>query len=478
VDTFDREDVCEVAPPVFAAPAASGLCRRQWVDQQPRLRVHGLDALPTRWSVTTPVDDAAELADDPWCGPPDLLDRSTEPEDGAVRDQLVTRLLPVLARKQQEEFNVFDVMRYGGHEKQLSDVFAWLLDVDGTHKLGDAFLRIFIDEVNRGIKAVDPNADPVAFGAYGVRQEVNTAAAGEAGDIADLIVEDEKTVLVVENYYTSSGHGHSYCGYLSFGKQDRKRSVVVLPCATRNSAEQTDGWENASVVTYPSLAQRLMNHVDHDEGYKHDCAAAYSFIDHLHKRFVKGRKMNDDELIDFIEAMCETGEAGRYGMRPIEPAAVQFADHLREQAKTQFDESRELLQRVKAALRNYAAEVLKSQVNAELGEEYITDVAARFQGSYEWTVNLFENVESAAVVQLKFGPSAWYANEVKRGDWGNDTWEETVPVGQADYSRLFITRSRKAIRQSDVALREVIEGLSPDDFRLRDEIVHFVRDRA
>ena len=75
-----------------------------------------------------------------------------------MREQLVTRLLPVLAKKPQEEFNVFDVMRYGGHERQLSDVFAWLLDADGTHKLGDAFLRIFIDEVNRGIGGAEPVA--------------------------------------------------------------------------------------------------------------------------------------------------------------------------------------------------------------------------------------------------------------------------------------------------------------------------------
>jgi hypothetical protein len=67
------------------------------------------------------------------------------PEDSAVHERLVTALLPVLAKKPWEEFNVFNVMRYGGHEKQLSDVFAWLLDVNGTHKLGDAFLRIFID---------------------------------------------------------------------------------------------------------------------------------------------------------------------------------------------------------------------------------------------------------------------------------------------------------------------------------------------
>ncbi len=80
-------------------------------------------------------------------------------------------------------------------------------------------------------------------------------------------------------------------------------------------------------------------------------------------------------------------------------------------------------------------------------------------------------------MQLKFGPTAWYANEGKGGDWVTDAWEETVPVGQADYSQLFITRNSKAIRQSVVALREVIEGLSPDDFRLRDEVVRFVRDR-
>ena len=84
------------------------------------------------------------------------------------------------------------------------------------------------------------------------------------------------------------------------------------------------------------------------------------------------------------------------------------------------------------------------------------------------------------MLQLKFGPSAWMANEEKRGDWRNDTWEETVPLGQADYSRIFVTRrtGRKSIRQSVVTLREVLDGLSVDDFRLRDEIVRFVRERA
>jgi hypothetical protein len=195
----------------------------------------------------------------------------------------------------------------------------------------------------------------------------------------------------------------------------------------------------------------------------------------MHKRFVEGTKMNDDVLIDFIEAMCRTGEAGRYGWRPIEPAAVRFADDLREQAKARFDQSRELLRRLKAALRNYGAEVLRGQVNDALSREYITSVTASFQGSYEWTVNFNATGESESVFQLKFGPSAWYANDWGRDDAGNE-WEETVPADRADYSHLFLTR-RKAIRQSVVTLREALEGFSPDDFRLRDELVRFVGDR-
>ena len=111
-----------------------------------------------------------------------------------------------------------------------------------------------------------------------------------------------------------------------------------------------------------------------------------------------------------------------------------------------------------------------------MSREYITSVTASYQGSYEWTVNFNATGESEPVLQLKFGPSAWYANEEDRDDRGA-TWEETVPVAEADYSRLFITR-KKAIRQSVVTLGEALEGLSPDDYRLRDEIVRFVRDRA
>lgn len=56
-------------------------------------------------------------------------------------DQLVTALIPSLSRSLTEQFNVFRVMHHGTHEKQISNVFAWLLQPDETHELGDAFQR-------------------------------------------------------------------------------------------------------------------------------------------------------------------------------------------------------------------------------------------------------------------------------------------------------------------------------------------------
>lgn len=66
---------------------------------------------------------------------------------------LVSSLVPSMARRQTAGFNVFDVMHHGTHEKQLSNVFAWLLDADGTHGVGHAFQSIFIDEVNHRLEA-------------------------------------------------------------------------------------------------------------------------------------------------------------------------------------------------------------------------------------------------------------------------------------------------------------------------------------
>ena len=66
--------------------------------------------------------------------------------------ELLQVLIPMLTDRPKRRFNVFEVMRHGSHEKQLSNVFAWLLDAEGTHGMGDVFQRIFLAEVNRRLR--------------------------------------------------------------------------------------------------------------------------------------------------------------------------------------------------------------------------------------------------------------------------------------------------------------------------------------
>jgi hypothetical protein len=387
-----------------------------------------------------------------------------------MHDQLVTRLLPILAKRSEDEFNIFNVMHHGTHEKQISNVFAWLLDAKGTHKLGDAFQRIFVDEVNGGRRDNEP---PIPYDEYSVEQEQNTSDSDKE-DIADLVLRGDKTgtVLVVENYHISSGHGHSYAGYGAYGCRDGKRGVVVMLCGIVDRNELKCGWQNAAVVTHANLVEKLFNRIERDDNYRRSYPDQYTFFRHIHTQFTKGRRMGDDDLIKFVEAMCACGEARRLAFVPTEGAKTTFGEMLMEQAMERFDESRNLLQRVKEKLKIYAP-VLRGQVNAALGSEDVPGVKADYAGIFQWSVGFTvagKEGESERF-QLKFGPSAWYANEI------DEDWKRTVPASVADYSCLFITRWKaKEVRQSAVTILEVLDGLSVDDFRLRDEIVRLIRE--
>lgn len=388
-------------------------------------------------------------------------------------DGLVTRLLPVLGRTLDVGFNVFDVMHHGLHEKQISNVFRWLLESEGTHGLGDRFVRIFIDEVNRA----SPGRDPLPHDQYWVRQEVNTAPADLGADIADLVLESSVAVLVVENYLTSDGHGHSYDHYLAYAQRDGRRGVVVLLCRDEDASLQTMGWENAAVLTYATLVDRLHEELAEDHPYRRKHPEAHSFIDQMHRKFVKDRgRMQDSDVLGFVVAMCASGEARRYQEQRQDAAAERFASDLAAQARQRFGEGRELLQRAKGHLRSFSAGPLKRQLNATLGDGFVGLVSARFSGIYQWTIN-FDIAEHGGVdfgeppLQLKFGPSAWFANE------RDPHWRRTVDPAVVDYSHLFLTRAKnRELRQSAVTLHEVLDGLEPTDRRLHNEIVRMLSD--
>jgi hypothetical protein len=76
-----------------------------------------------------------------------------------------------------------------------------------------------------------------------------------------------------------------------------------------------------------------------------------------------------------------------------------------------------------------------------MGDGFVSQVSARYAGTYHWTVNfdLPDDEEKFAEhrLQLKFGPSAWFANEK------DPNWKQTIDPEVADYSRLFLTRRRR-----------------------------------
>ena len=109
----------------------------------------------------------------------------------------------------------------------------------------------------------------------------DAALQGHADDIADLVLESITTAIVVENYATSDGHGHSDNGYLTHGK----RSVVVLLCHEADRTLKTDDWQHALVVTYEQLLGRLITQLDHDRRYAVENEEQYAFISQMHRTF-------------------------------------------------------------------------------------------------------------------------------------------------------------------------------------------------
>ena len=378
-----------------------------------------------------------------------------------MSEDLVTQLLPTLARSLEVRFNVFDVMHHGTHEKQISNAFRWLLQADGSHGLGEAFAGIFIAEVNRNLVGVEP----LESSGYWVRQEVNIAEESGGVDIADLVLESKYATIVIENYVTSDGHGHGYDEYLQYSQRHGRRGAVVMLCHEVDRSRLSNNWENAAVVTYRSVLERLRELVDVDHKYRLRFPEAYSFIDQMHRKFVKGSgRMEDRKLLEFVVAMCRTGEAARYAKNNIDQVAEQFASDLQEQARERFGEGRGLLQRVKDRLKAFSSEVLRRQLDAATSRNLVRRVAANYVGKWRWEVILdLETTDGTADnIQLIFGPSAWHTQLESAPD----------PVADPDYSRLFIWRhSTKEFRQSAVTLQEVLDGIDRDDTRLRDEIL-------
>lgn len=384
---------------------------------------------------------------------------------------LVTTLLPALSRSLTGQFNLFRVMHHGTHEKQLSNVFAWLLQPDASHGLGDVFQRIFLTRVNAGL----PENRRLPGTGYRVVQEVDTRSVDEvtsgAGmDIADIVLSRSDAAVIVENYQTSDGHGHGYQRYLAHGVAGGRPAAVVLLCHRHEPYLSRDGWEQAVLVTYAEVLTELQFHVDRDRGWREQNPDQLFFLRQMIQHFVEGpAAMDVDDQLLFIKTMCETGESARYGYRPQDRAVQEFADLVAEHSRRQFEASRITLAAVKGALRSFARMALVDQVNHSLRLGAIEMVKTRFVGQWEWCVEL-QRADQQPAIFLEFGPTALVENE-----------RVPLPLDDPDYSRVFVTVqdpsgvSIARIIQTSVSLSAVLDGLARDDHRLRDAVLTLTR---
>lgn len=379
-------------------------------------------------------------------------------------DAIVTRLVPSLSRSLAEQFNVFRVMHHGTHEKQLSNVFSWLLRPDATHGLGDRFQQVFLRRVNQALP-VERQLPITGFDQ--VDQEVDTVGgAGEGRDIADIVLTHRDARVVIENFGTSDGHGHDYHHYLTHGRAGGRQGVVVLLCVRHEPHRQVDGWQDAVVTTYAEVLEDLRALVSGDAAWQRRHVPQHFFLTELFSHFLEGpSSMTLGDRLDFLKMMCDTGESDRFGYRPQDTAAAEFANLVAQHARQQFDEGRKTLAQVKRALKGYANQTLKGQLNERLRRGQVTAIDARFVGKWEWCVTLRRS-DAAPAVFLTFGPSAVVENA-----------RVAEPVTDPDYGKVFVTRQGPGGEgvdrhtQTDVGLDEVLAGLDAQDHRLRDAIL-------
>ena len=130
-----------------------------------------------------------------------------------------------------------------------------------------------------------------------------------------------------------------------------------------------------------------------------------------------------------------------------------------------MEDSRKTLATVKAGLQGFARTTLTEQVNTKVETGQVQKVEAKLKGIWQWCIAL-HRADAQPTILLVFGPTAVVKNEQA---------PELVP--DPDYSKVFVTlkttgqQSLKRIVQTDVSLSEVINGLSPDDVRLRDAVL-------
>lgn len=120
--------------------------------------------------------------------------------------------------KRGENFNIFGILKVSKYETKLHTPFiAELLNPKGSHGLGDAFLRAFIDCVQLSIdfdyKTITVKSE------YNIGYKSNDCTTGGRIDI--LIADGSKNVVIVENKIYADDQQNQLLRYVNYGQANK-----------------------------------------------------------------------------------------------------------------------------------------------------------------------------------------------------------------------------------------------------------------
>jgi len=152
-----------------------------------------------------------------------------------------------------ENYNLFSILRIEGSELKHSALIANLLDPEGSHGCGDAFLRAFFEIALKGTAyPFESNTPPQSYTEY-----YTGPIAGDTGGRIDILVKSSHYGLIIENKIYAGDQDKQLTRYDNYGKETFGADGYLLVYLTLygcDASKESTATKSAEEVGYLRLS--------------------------------------------------------------------------------------------------------------------------------------------------------------------------------------------------------------------------------
>ena len=222
----------------------------------------------------------------------DVLNQSNEEKNRILMDFL-EEIEDLDVLKNETKFNVFETLGVVKQEIKHSNFLAWLLDPNGTHKLGQEFLKLFIRDIYLDNKELF-NKKNIQSDDIFLLEFDNTKVYREYQNIDILLVDEEnKVIVVIENKINSSEHSDQLIRYENTIEKQYGQYKKMYLFLTKEGSESSrpDIWGDYSYEKISHLIEKIAINADDD----------VKFILEDYKDIIRRKIMKDEKLRELCE---------------------------------------------------------------------------------------------------------------------------------------------------------------------------------